>query len=76
VIYCYAVIAQQAGEYDDIPEWSKDHGYDLNDPATIPKFDQLVDDERDFQLLLGPDVFEDIMTGLAISQAVENARPR
>jgi len=76
LVYHFALAAQNLDQYDDILDWAKGNDMDLNDPKTIPRFTQLVDDKRDLRLLLSEPVFQKMMTGLEISQAIANAVPR
>ncbi len=76
IVYHYALVAQEVSQYDDILEWAKDTGRDLNDPSTIPYFNQMVADKTDLRLLLSERVYVDMMAALEINQAIANARPR
>jgi len=76
LIHHFALVAQNLDQYDDILDWSKDNDIDLNDPKTIPRFTKLVDNQRDLRLLLSEPVYQKMMTGLEISQAISNAWPR
>ncbi len=76
VLYHYALRAQEISQYDDILEWSDENGHDLNDPNTLPDFKQLVQDKTDLRLLLSEPVYQNMMAGLEISQAIACARPR
>jgi len=73
VLYHHALRAQGVSQYDDILDWSDDNKRDLNDAKTIPEFKQLVQDKTDLSLLLGEPIYQSLMTGLAISQAIHNA---
>ena len=75
LLYHYALIAQQLEEIDDVLEWADDNGHDLSDPKTLSKFQQMVTDKDDLHRLLGDPAYRDLMSGLAISQAISNARP-
>ncbi|MAI90301.1 hypothetical protein [Ponticaulis sp.] len=76
LLYYYAVLAQQMDEAEDITEWAEIHGKDLSAHGTVSDFNQGVADRRDLEIVLGPDTFDALLTGLAISQAIEAARPR
>lgn len=73
VLYYYALRAQEIRQYDDALGWSDDNKRDLNDPKTIPEFKQLVQDKTDLGLLLGEPIYQTLLTGLEISQAIHNA---
>jgi len=73
LIYHFALSAQEVSEYDDVLEWADDTGRDLNDNQTLPLFRQLVDNKRDFRLLLSEPVYQKLMAGLEISQAIGGA---
>ena len=75
VFYHYALRAQEVSQYDDVLEWSDENERDLNDPKTIPDFQQLVQDKTDLRLLLSEPVYQKMMTGLEIHQAISCARP-
>ena len=76
VLYHYTLIAQNINEYDDILDWAKDVDRDPGESAALKDFKQMVEDERDLRLLLSEPVFTNLMAGLAISQAIQNAMPR
>ncbi len=75
LIYHFALSAQEVSQYDDVLEWATEEGRDLNDIETLPMFRQLVDNKRDFRLLLSEPVYQNLMAALEISQAIGNARP-
>lgn len=75
IIYHFALVAQEVSEYDDVLEWSKEEGHDLNDFKTLNKFKQMVEDKRDLRLLLSEPTYQNMRTALEISQACANARP-
>ncbi len=76
VLYHYALRAQEVSQYNDVLEWSEDNGRNLNDPQTIPEFTQLVQDKTDLRLLLSEPVYQKMMAGLEIHQAISCAMPR
>lgn len=76
IIFQCALEAQHIDDCDDITDWAKDLGKDLAAPAVLAQFQQAMDERRDFEFLLSYRVFEDLQMGLAISQAIGNARPR
>jgi len=73
VLYHYALRAQDISQYDDVLEWSDENKRDLNDPKTISEFKQLVQDKTDLALLLGEPIYQGLLSGLEISQAINNA---
>ena len=73
VLYHYALRAQEVSQFDDILEWSDENKRDLNDPKTIPEFKQLVQDKTDLGLLLGEPIYQALLSGLEISQAIHDA---
>lgn len=75
LLYHFALSAQEVSQYDDVLEWAREEGRDLNDIETLPMFRQLVDNKRDFRLLLSEPVYQNLMAALEISQAIGNARP-
>jgi hypothetical protein len=72
----YALIAHTLSEYDDMLEWADDTGRDLAKPETKKDFKQLVEDDTDLRKVLSEKVFQDLLAGLSISQAINNAMPR
>lgn len=75
VLYHYALIAQNMTEYDDVLEWADDTSRDLAKPETLKEFKQMVEDETDLRKILTEKVFQELLAGLAISQAINNAMP-
>ena len=75
VLYHYALRAQEISQYNDVLEWSDENERDLSDPKTIPDFKQLVQDKTDLRLLLSEPVYQKMMAGLEIHQAISCARP-
>lgn len=73
VLYHYALRAQEVSQYDDVLAWSDENERNLNDPKTIPEFKQLVQDKTDLGLLLGEPIYQGLLSGLEISQAIHNA---
>lgn len=76
VLLYYSERAQQVEEIDDVLEWASGHDRDLNDPKTVPTFKQLVTDQDDLRRLLSDRPYQTLISGLEISQAISNARPR
>ena len=73
VLYHYALRAQDVSQYADVLGWSDEDKRDLNDPKTIPEYKQLAQDKTDLGLLLGEPIYQTLLTGLEISQAIHNA---
>lgn len=76
VLYHYALIAQNLIEYDDMLEWADDTKRDVAKPEVIKEFKQMVEDETDLRKILTEKMFQELLAGLAISQAINNAMPR
>ena len=76
ILYHYAELSQQIDQYDDILDWSKEGDYDLREASTIINFNQLIEDQKDLRILLSEPVYQKLLIGLEISQAIENAYPR
>lgn len=76
VIFRCAMEAQHLDECDDITDWATDMKKDLAAPGVLAEFQEAMDERRDFEFLLSYRVFEQLMTGLAIYQAIGGARPR
>jgi hypothetical protein len=76
MLYHYALIAQNLSEYDDMLEWADDSSRDLAEPETIKEFKQMVEDDTDLRKLLSEKIFQNLLAGLAISQAINKAMPR
>ena len=76
ILYHYLVLAQQIDQCEDILEWAKEREYDLNEASTIVNFNQLLEDQKDLRILLSEPIYQKLITGLEISQAIGNAYPR
>jgi hypothetical protein len=76
MLYHYALIVQSLNEYEDVLEWADDTNRDLNKPETVKEFKQMVEDETSLRLILSETIFQNLLSGLAISQAINNAMPR
>jgi len=76
MLYHYVLIAQNISEYDDMFEWADDTNRDLTEAETIQEFKQMVEDEINLRLLLSEETFQNLLSGLAINQATNNAVPR
>lgn len=76
LIYHFALQAQQFELSDDITDWAEDMGKSLSEPGVIDEYRQLDADYRDLAILLGQANFDAMLQGLAIHQAIGNARPR
>lgn len=73
VLYYYALRAQEVSQTDDVLEWARETERDLNHPKTLANYGQLVQDKTDLRLLLSEPVYQKMMAGLEISQAIGNA---
>ena len=76
ILYHYAVLSQQIDRCDDILDWAKERECNLNEASTIVNFNQLLEDQKDLRILLSEPIYQKLLTGLEISQAIENAYPR
>ncbi len=76
IIYYYALRSQQIDQCDDILDWAKEREQDLNEASTIANFNQLLEDQKDFKILLSEPIYQNLLTALEISQAIENAYPQ
>lgn len=75
VMFRCAMEAQHLDECDDITDWAKDMKKDLAAPGVLAEFQRAMDERRDFEFLLSYRVFEQLMTDLAIHQAIGRAKP-
>ncbi len=75
IIYHFALVSQEISQYDDVLEWAKEEGHDLNDFKNLSKFKQMVEDKGNLRILLSEETYQNMMAGLEISQACANAHP-
>ena len=75
LLYHFALVTQGIQDSDDLEDWAEEHDLDLKDKATNTRYEQARTDAKDLRTLLGGYTFENLMGGLAIHQAIGNARP-
>ncbi len=76
LLYHFTLQTQSVDICDDLEDWADEYSYDASNEAIKAKYEQYCRDAKDLRALLGNDAFENLMGGLAISQAIGNARPR
>ncbi|PHS28384.1 MAG: hypothetical protein COA84_00955 [Robiginitomaculum sp.] len=75
LLYHFALVTQGVLGSDDLDDWAEEQGLDPNDEAIKARYEQALTDAEDLRTLLGGYTFGNLMGGLAIHQAIGNARP-
>ena len=75
LLYHFAVVTQGIQDSDDVADWAEEQDLNPKDEATKARYAQACTDAEDLRTLLGGYTFENLMGGLAIHQAIGNARP-
>ena len=73
-LYYYATRVQAVEDTDDFLEWADDYGHDPADPKALSAYRDYVADIDDLKRILGVEGYDNLLTGLAIDQAITRAR--
>ncbi len=75
LLFYWAENLQQVWLSEDILDWAEEYRYDPADPESRALFQNLVADEDALRLVLSDEVYQHMMAGLEIHQAIHAARP-
>lgn len=76
MLYYYAVRAQSVEICDDFLDWAAENDLDASESAVLNDYRTLVSDADDLKALLGTTSYDNLLSALAIDQAIRAARPR
>lgn len=74
-LYYYMTRVQLVNDCDDVLAWADESNKKVADPEVLAEYRQLVADLDDLKRVLGLQVFDQMMGGLAIEQAIGAAHP-